>query len=54
MDIKSAKDIPGPGNYNIPNKLHEGPDFSISAKPAPTKTFSVPGPGAYDPKAEED
>ena len=47
------KSIPGPGQYNIPDKGIEGPKYPIGLKTnASEALFSakeVPGPGAYTP-----
>ena len=42
---------PGPGQYDIPNKVFTGPKYSIATKSGafdPTKNSFAPGPGQYD------
>ena len=42
---------PGPGQYNIPNKIFNGPKYSMATKAGaidPTKSSYVPGPGQYN------
>ena len=53
-DINPKNLNPGPGSYKIPDKIREGPDFSIAGK-VPIKDLRVaPGPGAYNPTVDED
>ena len=40
---------PGPGAYTIPDKIKEGPEFSIGMNLDPNDGKAVPGPGAYSP-----
>ena len=50
--FSTAKDIPGPGSYSIPEKIVEGPQYVMGIKgPSSLSTQrEVPGPGQYAPK----
>lgn len=39
----------GPGTYDTPSKVGEGPKCSIRPKTAMPKRPEIPGPGQYDP-----
>lgn len=52
--INPVNHNPGPGSYAIPDKIHEGPDFSMAGKVPIKDLRQVPGPGAYDPQVKED
>lgn len=39
----------GPGTYDTPSKVGEGPKCSIRPKTAMPKRPEIPGPGKYDP-----
>ena len=43
---------PGPGQYQIPSRVSEGPKYILGLKPElnPFKNKTEPGPGLYDPK----
>jgi Sperm-tail PG-rich repeat len=43
------KDTPGPGTYQIPSLITDGPSFSISRKFESKSLKIFPGPGQYDP-----
>ena len=48
---KNLNNNPGPGQYNIPNKVFNGPKYSMATKAGgfdPTKTSFAPGPGQYN------
>ena len=50
-DSKNRNTNPGPGQYNIPQKIFNGPKYSIATKAGgfdPTKTSFAPGPGQYN------
>ena len=50
MVSDKAKDLPGPGNYNVhSNNKPKDPAFGFgtSKRPAMNKTSIGPGPGAY-------
>ena len=45
---------PGPGEYDMPSKIVEGPRFTTRPKPAIPDFFKLkkmPGPGQHDPPA---
>lgn len=44
-------DSPGPGSYKIPEKIKEGPAFSMRPKPELKEKDKVPGPGQYEVKS---
>ncbi|OMJ93195.1 hypothetical protein SteCoe_3892 [Stentor coeruleus] len=44
-------DSPGPGSYKIPEKIKEGPAFSMRPKPEIKEKDKVPGPGMYEVKS---
>jgi len=48
-DTASPNSSPGPGNYNIPSRLQEGPMYGISGRSSTQKLDNKPGPGAYNP-----
>ena len=41
-------ETPGPGKYDIPEKIIEGPHFSLRQKTGEKKLDVYPGPGAYN------
>ena len=48
---KNRNNNPGPGQYNIPSKVFNGPKYSMATKAGiinPTKSSYVPGPGQYE------
>ena len=48
---KNKNNNPGPGQYNIPTKLFNGPKYSMATKSGafdPTKNSFAPGPGQYN------
>ena len=48
---KNRNNNPGPGQYNIPSKVFNGPKYSMATKAgiiAPNRTSYVPGPGQYN------
>ena len=48
---KNSNKNPGPGQYDIPNKIFNGPKYSIATKSGafdPTKNSFAPGPGQYN------
>jgi len=48
---KNLNNNPGPGQYDIPNKVFNGPKYSMATKAGgfdPTKTSFAPGPGQYN------
>ena len=48
---KNKNNNPGPGQYNIPTKLFNGPKYSMATKLGPnelSKSSIVPGPGKYN------
>ena len=49
---KNRNDNPGPGQYNIPNKIFNGPKYSMATKAGiidtAKSTSYVPGPGQYN------
>lgn len=45
--------MPGPGAYNIPEKIVEGPSFSIRPKNTVKPLDNSPGPGQYELKIQE-
>ena len=48
---KNRNNNPGPGQYDIPQKIFNGPKYSIATKAGgfdPTKTSFAPGPGQYN------
>ena len=48
---KNLNNNPGPGQYNVPEKIFNGPKYSIATKAGgfdPTKTSFAPGPGQYN------
>ena len=48
---KNRNNNPGPGQYNIPNKVFNGPKYSMATKAGlidPTKLSNFPGPGQYN------
>ena len=48
---KNLNKNPGPGQYNIPDKVFNGPKYSIATKSGafdPTKNSFAPGPGQYE------
>lgn len=49
----SLHDEPGPGNYEPPSKIQEGPKYSIYGKPK-TKIEPTPGPGMYETVKKEE
>ncbi|OMJ74800.1 hypothetical protein SteCoe_26216 [Stentor coeruleus] len=44
-------DSPGPGSYKIPEKIIEGPVFSMRPKPELKGKDKAPGPGQYEVKS---
>ena len=52
--LRTSKNLnknPGPGQYNIPDKVFNGPKYSMATKSGafdPTKTSFAPGPGQYE------
>ena len=50
-ESKNLNKNPGPGQYDIPNKVFTGPKYSIATKSGafdPTKNSFTPGPGQYN------
>ena len=50
--MSASNTYPGPGNYEIPSKMVEGPKFLFGNKPEDFETKKKrmsPGPGAYTP-----
>lgn len=48
---KKINNTPGPGQYNIPDKIFNGPKYSMATKSGsfdPSKTSFSPGPGQYN------
>jgi hypothetical protein len=45
--------LPGPGAYKIPEKIKEGPAFSLRPKPETKIEDKSPGPGQYNIKSSE-
>ena len=48
---KNMNNNPGPGQYNIPNKVFNGPKYSMATKSGainPSRSSYVPGPGQYN------
>ena len=53
-DNKNTNENPGPGQYNIPDKVFNGPKYSMATKSGgfdPTKASFAPGPGQYNSNA---
>lgn len=48
--LNPVNDTPAPGTYELPNKLSEGPSFSLYGKPRDVQNITSPGPGSYNPE----
>ncbi|EGR31795.1 hypothetical protein IMG5_102040 [Ichthyophthirius multifiliis] len=46
--LHSKTNVPGPGQYNHPQKIGEGPKWKIALKVQKIDKADNPGPGAYD------
>ena len=54
FDQRSINGIPGPGNYESPSKITEGPGYSMRMRTRlPRENLGEnPGPGSYNAKQE--
>jgi len=48
--LSASNAYPGPGNYEIPSKVVEGPRHSISGRSDQRNGSRSPGPGTYSPE----
>lgn len=53
-DKSFANSGPGPGSYQIPTKILDGPKYVLGLKPQidPHKNRTKPGPGLYNPQKD--
>jgi hypothetical protein len=49
--MSASQAIPGPGSYQIPSKVNEGPSYSMSARNVRSGRNATPGPGQYNAKS---
>lgn len=47
-DLSQVIGTPGPGSYQQPGKIGEGPKYAMRPKTAVTRKEDVPGPGQYN------
>lgn len=47
-DLSQILGTPGPGSYNQPGKIGEGPKYGMRPKTAVSRKEDVPGPGQYN------
>ena len=48
-EFSQTLNTPGPGSYQPPGKIGEGPKYGLRPKTAVIRTNDVPGPGQYSP-----
>ncbi len=48
-ELSQAINTPGPGSYQQPGKIGEGPKYGLRPKTAVVMRNDVPGPGQYSP-----
>lgn len=51
-DLSQVVGTPGPGAYNQPGKMGEGPKYGIRPKTAVSRKEDAPGPGQYNTSVE--
>lgn len=51
-ELSATSTIPGPGAYQQPSRVGEGPKYAIRPKTAIIERHDTPGPGQYTPRKE--